>query len=221
MQYVLELLELGKHASKYCVGMEGNVSAKDGDTLSIKASGTMLSRFDKKDLVEYDFSGNQLSNFARVGSMELSFHSYLLQIEGINFISHTHPVNTLKILCSNDRYEFASSRLFPDQVIFNGIESCLVPYRKPGEELKNKIVSSTYNYLTEFGVFPKLILLENHGIIACGKTIDECMVITDICEKSAEVYLGAKALGNVNFLSENEINQLIIDKKELYRKSLI
>ena len=73
----------------------------------------------------------------------------------------------------------------------------------------------------EYDEPPKVILLENHGIITFGKTIDECVIKTEICEKSAEIFLGARTLGNVNFLSEKNINELINDEKEKLRlKSL-
>ena len=69
--------------------------------------------------------------------------------------------------------------------------------------------------------FPKLILLKNHGIIACGKTIEECSIISEICEKSAEIFIGSKLIGNMNFLSTFQVNSLIFDEKEKYRKSLL
>jgi L-fuculose-phosphate aldolase len=71
------------------------------------------------------------------------------------------------------------------------------------------------------GNFPKLILLKNHGIIACGKTIDECTIISEICEKSAEIFIGAINTNNINFLTDESINDLIVDKNEKYRQELL
>jgi ribulose-5-phosphate 4-epimerase/fuculose-1-phosphate aldolase len=53
-----------------------------------------------------------------------------------------------------------------------------------------------------------------------GKTIDKCIISTEICEKSAEIYLGAKLLG-INFLNQVDIENLINDKNEKYRESKI
>jgi ribulose-5-phosphate 4-epimerase/fuculose-1-phosphate aldolase len=64
-------------------------------------------------------------------------------------------------------------------------------------------------------------LLENHGIIACGKTVDECVVITEICEKSAEIFIDTIKLKSVNYLTNSEIDKLLNDENEKYRKSLI
>ena len=153
--------------------------------------------------------------------MELSFHTYLLSFDDINYVSHTHPSNTVKILCSELSETFAQNRLFPDQVIFNGTKSCFVPYAKPGEELTNVIKDCINLFIKEEKYFPKLILLQNHGIICCGETIQECIMSTDICEKSAEIFIGSHVLGKTHFLNETEVNNLITDKKEIYRQNLI
>jgi L-fuculose-phosphate aldolase len=212
------LIDLSNSVSKHCVGMEGNISGKIGDNFFIKASGSYLNSLSENDLVMFDFNGNQLNNFNKRGSMELSFHSFLLKNNDINFVSHTHPSNTLKVLCSDRYLEFSNRRIFPDQVIFNGSKSCVVPYAKPGEELTNKIKEKVKSFIKENDFFPKLILLLNHGIIACGSTIQECSIITDICEKSAEIYLGST---NINFLTNQDVISLLNDDKEKYRKSLI
>lgn len=219
--FKIKLLDLAKQVSKYCVGMEGNVSAKiqtiENDFLTIKASGTKLSTLTEDDLVDFDFDGKQLSNLNKKGSMELGFHTYLLKFDGINFVSHTHPINTLKILCGGFSEVFAKYRLFPDQVVFNGGKSCLIPYVKPGDELTFLVKQYVEDFLNKEGYFPKVILLKNHGIITCGKTIDECIISTEICEKSAEIFLQ-----NVNksvFLSDNDVKNLMEDDKEKYRQN--
>lgn len=212
------LINLSKQVSKYCIGMEGNVSEKTERGLIIKASGSRLNELSHSDLVEFDMKGNQLSNFSKKGSMELSFHIYLMGFENINYVSHTHPINTLKILCSNKSDLFASNRIFPDQVVFNGKKSCLVPYAKPGEDLTKMITTCVNSFIENEGYFPKVILLKNHGIITCGETIDECVMSTEICEKSAEIF---SDVDNIIFLSEDEVNDLVEDKNEKYRQELL
>lgn len=216
-----ELIKLSHLGSKYCVGMEGNTSMKIDNHLLIKASGTKLDILSKNDLIKYDFSGNQIDNFNKKGSMELGFHMFLLKQENINFVLHTHPINTLKILCSKHIDYFVNNRIFPDQVVFNSKKSCVVPYAKPGDELTETIKKHVNLFMELNGEFPKLILLKNHGIIACGETIEECIIITEICEKAAEIFVDCLLLGGVNFLTEDQVNSLINDKNEKYRKSLL
>jgi len=215
------IINLAHSVSKFCVGMEGNVSMKTYSGLIIKASGSRLDNLSENELVSFDFNGKQISNFDKRGSMELGFHSFLLQEEGINFVAHTHPINSLKILCTDHTEIFANNRLFPDQVVFNSKKSCIVPYTKPGNDLTEAIKTQVNIFKTINNEFPKLILLKNHGIIACGKTIEECIIITEICEKAAEIYIGSNSLGRNNYLSLFQINDIIFDEKEKYRKLLL
>jgi len=211
-----DLIFLGRSISNYVVGMEGNVSKKTKSGFLIKASGTKLSTFSESDIINFNFFGEQLDNFSKKGSMELEFHKYLLGYENINYIAHTHPVNTLKILCTNLSEEFSDNRIFPDQVIFNQKKSCLISYAKPGENLFNLIKKELPKFIEKENFFPKLILLKNHGIITCGKSVDECIISTEICEKSAEIFLSSRNIG-INFLSTKDVEELLNDEKEKYR----
>jgi len=215
-----DLLKLANSISKYCVGMEGNVSMIHNNSILIKASGCFLSLMTKDDIIELDSNHKQVTNLNKLPSMELSFHIWLLNKLNMKFVAHTHPTKTVSILCSNFIHEFANNRLFPDQVIFNGYKSCVIPYAKPGEDLTEAIKLGVNSFIEKEHIFPKLILLQNHGIIACGKSYNECIIISDICEKSAEIFLESRKLNTI-YLSDFDIQNLIFDKKELYRVSLL
>lgn len=214
-----QITRLANSLSGYCVGMEGNVSGKLDNVILIKASGARLSNLKIDDLVPFDFEGAQLDNHNRKGSMELSFHTFLLGFENINYVAHTHPTNTMKILCGLQSRSFANYRIFPDQVVFNGAKSCLVPYAKPGPELTEMIKQRVNTFIEEEKYFPKVILLVNHGIITCGETWGECTVATDICEKSAEIFSGIR--DGIKYLTDEEVNALLADKMEQYRQQML
>lgn len=210
-----EFIGFAKSVSPYCVGMEGNISQKINDQILIKASGSKLSDLTISDIVTYDLAGNQIGNLDKKGSMELGFHLGLLGYENINFVSHTHPVNTLSLLSTKYAKTFANERIFPDQVIFNGSKSLLIDYVKPGDDLWREIKKKLDKFINKWGVFPKLILLKNHGMITCGKTIDECIISTQICEKAAEIF--TKTMKETRFLKKKHVRELLNDDKEKYR----
>jgi ribulose-5-phosphate 4-epimerase/fuculose-1-phosphate aldolase len=216
-----DLFLLAQGVCKYVVGAEGNISKKIENGFIVKASGTQLSTLNEEDIIECTNKGEQLNQFNKRPSIETSFHSWLLNFENNNFIAHTHPVNTLKILCTPLLEEFANTRLFPDQVVYNGHKSCVVPYATPGEDLLKVLQIHVLEYIKTEQLFPKLILLQNHGIICCGASYKECIFATEICEKSAEIFISSKLLGNVNTLPEAEINKLLTDKGEIYRQKLL
>lgn len=214
-----DLISLGKRVSRFVVGFEGNISQKIGNKILIKSSGTELSSLTTEDIVTYDFNLNQLDNFDKKGSMELGFHKYFLSHDDVNFVVHTHPVNCLKILCTKLSKKFSNKRLFPDQVIFNGKKSLLIPYVTPGSELEKKIIELVEDWKIKFGKLPEIILLQNHGIISFGKTLNECVIKTEICEKSAEIFLYSFESGCHTVLKKNEVEKLLKDKQEKYRIS--
>lgn len=209
-----DLLSLSHSLSNFVVGMEGNVSKKEDDVITIKASGSSLKNLKVDELVNFDMGGNQITNHDKRGSMELSFHMYLYKTFDIKYISHTHPTNLLKILVSDKIYKFANKRMFPDQVIFNGKKSCVIPYAKPGDPLMNMIKIHLEEFIKKENFFPNIILLKNHGVITCGKTVTECVYATEICEKSAEIFMSKF---KPEFLTENEVCELLEDDKEIYR----
>lgn len=215
-----KLLKLAKKLDKFAICAEGNVSQKIKNGFYIKASGKSLASLTKKDLVLCDFDGLEREK-NRKASMEKYLHAFLFKNLNINFIVHTHPKNTLKILCSASAEEFASNRLFPDQVVYNGIKSCLVNYSNPGLDLAKNIEIALHKFLTENKKYPKLILLKNHGIICFGNTIEECLISTEICEKSAEIFIGAKSLDNIQYLKSYEIEKIENDINQKYRQNLI
>lgn len=215
------LMLLGKSVSQFVVGMEGNVSKKINDGYIIKSSGANLKNLNDNELISFDKNWNQIDNFESRPTMEIGFHKFLLNFDLVNVICHTHPTNTMKILSSLESKKFSNNRMFPDQVIFNGVKSCLIPYVTPGKELTELMTKKVNEFILSEGFFPKLILLENHGIVACGTNENECIIITEICEKSAEIFLGAYSLGGVIFLEHSEVTKLSNDNSEKYRKSKI
>ena len=216
-----DVLDLAKKVSKYTIAGEGNVSIRDGDTLLIKASGSTLETMTDDDLVRCDLDGNAFDGEEKKPSMEVSFHAWILKtFPEINCVCHTHPTHTIKILCSGRTHDFTNKRLFPDQVVRNGRKSCLVPYATPGAPLREVIKLSVEEFIGKNGYFPKLILLSNHGIITASASIKEAIVSTLMCEKSAEIFIGAKMLNNIQFLTPEEVAAVDTNPNEKYRREL-
>ena len=218
------ILELAHTLSPYTICGEGNVSGRSssvkGDSFWIKASGTSLDTLKKEDLVACHLNAVPY-NVKDKPSMEVLFHAWIFDnYPEVNYIAHTHPTYTNQILCSEKAYSFAEKRLFPDQVVRNGRKSCLVPYATPGKELRDEIKKQIGYFVEEEAFFPKLILLENHGIITTGSTHIDCIASSLMCEKSAEIFIGAKLLGQIKYLTTEEIAAVDKCPNEAYRRKL-
>ncbi len=153
-------------------------------------------------------------------SIEVSFHAMLLHECGVTTVGHTHPTAINQVMCSDYAADFALQRRFPDEVVLCGPQSALVPYADPGLPLALVMRDRARAYMAEFNEAPKLILLENHGMIALGDTAAEILKITAMAVKAARIFLGALLTGKPTRLPDDEVQHLYQRPDEIYRRKL-
>ncbi|HEY0946721.1 MAG TPA: class II aldolase/adducin family protein, partial [Opitutaceae bacterium] len=209
--------QLGREERKLAILGEGNTSVRLGDdTFLVKASGANLATLTEAGLSECRFGGllpllkaramtdaavdeallaARVAPAARKPSVEAIFHAYLLTLPGVGFVGHTHPVAVNALLCSKFARTFAERRLFPDEIVCCGVESVFVPYTDPGLKLSQAIKKAVEGYIKRLSRPPRVILLENHGLIALGPSPEAVLAATLMAVKAAEIFLGAAAIG--------------------------
>jgi rhamnose utilization protein RhaD (predicted bifunctional aldolase and dehydrogenase) len=234
---------LGNPALDYAILGEGNTSARiDAETFWVKASGAPLRALDRNSLVQVYFDpilalleNEQMSDVdirkslesARVDpeasgipSVETSLHALVLQLDGVDFVGHTHPTVINAILCSQHAAEAISGRLFPDEIVYCGPAPVYVPYTDPGLPLARAVRQGIIEYAESWGQAPKVILMQNHGFIALGKSTAEVENITAMAVKAARVLLGTYSLGGPHFLTTEQAERINTRPDEHYRKDV-
>jgi rhamnose utilization protein RhaD (predicted bifunctional aldolase and dehydrogenase) len=234
---------LGDPTLDYVILGEGNTSARaDANTFWVKASGTELRTIDRAGFVRVRFDrllallneGDLSDDTIREGleaakvnsavtarpSVETVLHALALQLEGVNFVGHTHPTAVNALLCSQKAEEVASGRLFPDHIVYCGPASVYVPYTDPGVPLARRVRDSIGRYIDAHHEIPKVILMQNHGLIALGRTAQEVEDISAMVVKAARVLLGTYALGGPHFLAAKSVARIHTRPDELYRRKL-
>lgn len=154
-------------------------------------------------------------------SVETFFHAYLLTLPDINFVGHTHPTAVNSLLCAKNAREALAGRLFPDEIVCCGVAPCFVEYTDPGIPLAKHLKQRVEEYIDTYGEAPKTILMQNHGLIAIGKTIKDVQTITSMYVKTARVLLGTYALGGPNFLTQDNVDRIHTRPDEHYRQRQI
>jgi rhamnose utilization protein RhaD (predicted bifunctional aldolase and dehydrogenase) len=232
--------ELGQEDRHLAILGEGNTSVRlDSETFLVKASGRNLANltaegvtecrfdkilplFDEKNLPDEEMNTRLLA--ARTNSqhgkpsIESLFHAYLLTLPGIEYVGHVHATNINSILCSGQARTFAESRLFPDDVVCCGPASVLVPYCDPGADLALAIRDQTEKFIKVYQTQPRVILLESHGVITIGSSRQSVLAATLMAEKAATIFLGASALGNVKFMTPEQVTRIAGRPDEHYRQ---
>ena len=154
-------------------GPGGNTSVKFGNTMWIKASGTLLSNAGRSGVftpvnvdlaaAEIDLGENAPKADIRLDpddghrpSIETGFHALLPW----KYVFHYHSVNALAHLTSAEGEASALEKL-------SGLNPVHVAYAKPGIPLSGLIRSAIG------GRDSRVILLRNHGMIVCGNSIEQ------------------------------------------------
>lgn len=235
--------EIGREDRGLAILGEGNTSARSGDdTFFVKASGTSLSTLSREDVVECHQSqvaalldreqmpvaevdeallSVRLDRTAKKPSVETVFHAFLLSLPGINFVGHSHATTVNQILCSPRAREFAERRMFPDEIVCCGVASVFIPLTDPGLPLAKTIRQETQKYIKRYDCVPRIILMENHGVIALGSSSTSTLMAMLMVEKAAKVFVGAALLGGPNFLSDSDVANIAGRPDELYRQRLL
>ncbi len=235
--------ELGREDRRLAILGEGNTSARTGDdTFLVKASGSnlatlapagvtachaapLLKLLDDEsatdETVEAALLGARIDATARKPSVEAMFHAWLLTLPGVAFVGHTHPESVNALLCSPRAEEFATRRLFPDEIVCCGPASVLVPYTDPGVALARAIRDAVLAYRAQTQLVPRVILLRNHGLIALGASPQAVLAATLMAAKAATITLGALAAGGPRYLEPADVRRIAGRSDEHYRQKML
>lgn len=232
--------EIGREDRQLAILGEGNTSVRLSPThFAVKASGARLADLQASDItlcdtarlvalldrkvlpdpeIEKALLEARVDPNAKKPSIEATFHAWLLTLDGVGFVGHCHPVRANQILCSPRARDFAEHRMFPDEIVFCGASSVYVPYADPGLPLAWQIRERTKDYLREHGCAPKLIVLQNHGLIALGNSPKAVLACLLMAEKAATIFAGAAAMGGPTFLLPQHIERITNRPDEAYRQ---
>jgi rhamnose utilization protein RhaD (predicted bifunctional aldolase and dehydrogenase) len=222
---------------------EGNTSARVSDeTFVVKASGSSLRSLTDRQLTECRFDRllpaldqEEISELevervlreasinpdALKPSVETFFHAYLLTLPEVHFVGHAHPIPVNQILCSPKAEIFAKRRQCPDEVVCCGPVSLLLPYQDPGLVLARRIRTGVEEFAAGYGKLPRVVLLENHGVITLGPTPEAVRAAMYMTVKAAAVFAGAQTLGPVRHLPEVEVHRIEHRLDEEYRRKML
>ena len=159
-------------------GNSGNVSARIPDTeeFLVKPSGVCMGLLTPEELVLVDFEGNKIRGNRSV-SAETPMHAAIYRTrKDVQAVVHTHaPAATA--------FAIAGTEVRPLQIeVFlllpRGVP--IVPFKSPGsKELAEAVRKKIADY--------DAVILENHGIVTVGSTIEAACTLNEIVEEAAKI----------------------------------
>jgi L-fuculose-phosphate aldolase len=183
----------------------GNISIRcNKNTILITPSGMEYQRLAPADLVLVDLEG-QILEGKRKPSSELLLHLAIYRHrKDIKAVVHTHSIyasaySALRKPIPPLLEDFA-------QVIGGWVE--VAPYALPGTK---ELAENAVKTLGDKGA----VLLANHGVVGVGPELAEAYKACLLVEKTAQIGLAAKVLGDPFILSDDEVKWM----REVYLTS--
>ncbi len=186
-------------------GTSGNLGLRAGDGLLVTPSGVDYEAMQPADIVEMDFDGNVRAAAGRKPSSEWRFHRDILGARGeFGAVVHTHAMFATTLACLG-----RDIPAFHYMVAAAGGNSIrCAPYATFGtQELSDHALAALEGR--------RACLLANHGMIACGETLDRAMALAVEVETLAAQYWRALQIGTPNLLDDAEMER-VLEKFKTY-----
>lgn len=192
------------------VGPGGNISARLGQTMYVKASGCALEDMEATDYVGVDLATGDVVDGNKRPSCEVPMHSRIYNVyPNTRAVIHTHPPFSVAVASSTGIETLTAT--FPDFVALLGDDVPIVPYVSPaGEPLADGVQAALKDRVA--------CILSHHGVVTTGKNLREAYFRNLLVEYAATVYVTAAKFGGIPSLDSEEVKRLDSHETEVYRR---
>jgi len=219
---------LGRHPARLILAEEGSLASRITDTrVAVTRRGAHLAELQAADFVHFDLQ--RLNEVMAVETVlpediagarlhgedgaepheDLTLFAWLLALDpSVQVAVHIHPVIVDQIIASPRARQFADRRTVHNEVLALGSASLLVNYADPGIGLTREIQKKMILWRDRNKSVPRVILVQNHGVILLGETGLGLLRSIDALLKYAELFAGASLLGGPVFLTPQAITQI-------------
>ncbi len=182
-------------------GTGGNVSVRIGgrDAMAVTPTSIPYASLTPEDICICDLSG-VLQEGRQAPSIEAGMHGTIYRTRpDVNAVVHTHQVYGSVFAVLN----LPVPALFDEAALLLGESVKVAPYAFSGTpELAANVASC-------LGGNANACILQNHGVVTLGKTLDKALLAAELLEKVAHVYYMALATGRpVSILPEATLRRV-------------
>jgi 3-dehydro-4-phosphotetronate decarboxylase len=168
-------------ASGMSPGASGNISMRDGDHIVISPTGADLAALDADELSVLDFDGTLLHG--RPPSKEFPFHrAFYRRAPATAAVVHVHSLKATALSCTPPWSEHSAVPPVTPYFVMRVGQAPLIPYADPGDPAQADAIEALE--------FPfRAALLQNHGSITSGTTMDKAVETAIELEQTCAVLL--------------------------------
>lgn len=202
-----QIVEIGArmYEHDFVAGTDGNISCRlPRNQMLITPSGFAKGRLSPNDLVIVDYAGN-LVNGSNKPSSEFLLHAFIYsQRDDIEAVVHAHPVYCTAYAATG---KSLAPCILPEVMLSLG-EVPLASYGTPSTQ---EIPSSVQDLISCHDT----ILLKNHGVVACGKDLENAYNKLELVEHFAKILHASESIGGAQPLSREQVDKLMRIKEKI------
>jgi len=194
------LVKVGReiYAHGFVPGTVGNISARipNTDTILIKPSGVSMGALKPEDLAIVDLQGKQIKGELSL-SIETPMHTAIYRTrDNVQGVVHSHaPTATA--------FGVAGIEIVPtliEMFLFIPKGVPIVPFEFPGTQ---ELAEAVQKKIKDFDA----IILENHGIVTVGPSIEDACNLNILVEECAKTQFIATLLAGPNAITMEKIRK--------------
>ena len=190
------LVQAGRRlrAAGLVLATEGNLSTRLGeDRILVSPAGRRKDELDAGDLVVVSLAeDDRETRPSGRPSSDLAIHRAIYEARGeLRAIAHAHLPAALAVTLAGelpDPSSLPETALLLPRLPF-------VPFAPPGSERLAAVIASAFGSPDDIAGLPGAVLLERHGAVAVGETIDEAVDRLELVDLLCRVWRDARLLG--------------------------
>ncbi len=179
-------------------GRSGNASVRvSEDHVLITPSGVVKAEMPPEDILVVSMNGEVIEG-RRAPTVEMPLHLAIYRAyEYFRAIIHAHAPYTSVLAVAREPLP----PIIEEMVIYTGGEVRVAEYAPFGSK---KLAENAVKALEGRSA----VILANHGVVACGRSLEEALEVLTIVERTSQTYVLAKSLGKVFNLPEEVVESL-------------
>jgi L-fuculose-phosphate aldolase len=178
------------------IGTAGNISARRGDLIAVTPSGSDLGTVTEEMITVIDLIGNVVDGDLAPTS-EVPLHTGIYGATNARAITHAHAMASTALSCCHDELP----ALHYSCLELGGTPRT-APYARFGsQELADNVVEALTGR--------NAAMMQNHGSVAYGSTMDQAIHRLELLEWLAELYWRASSMGTPHVLTDKDFEDII------------
>ena len=193
----INYLAIRAYRARMTPATSGNISRFEEDIIFMSRSGVCLGDMGNEDVSELNINGDLL-NGIKPSSEKLMHLEIYKKRPDIKAVIHIHcPYTTSFAVCHKEMNE----PILPEFIYNFGT----VPSAKYALPSSMELAQEVSGY---FSNGHNAVLMQNHGLVAGGKTLKEVFYHLESIQAYAKTYFAAKFLGKIHKLNKDEIKKI-------------